>query len=266
MPPLDPAANSDKSGNGSQDSQDDKPMVPLSALEAERTKRQDIEKDLAELKGRVDGMQAVSTATSNPAPAAAQVKTYSRTELEGMIASGAITEAQRDEQLDIQSAAAIAKAVDDRVGAVTTEQTVGAKIDAYTALQPDILVPGTVLRGKVEASYQEMVKDGIKAGNPAQLAAIRSVLGPIAALSKPGVKPDPEPSSDLGAGGNPDNGIEGEGSGPPAKLKLSPRRRTYYQTGIDNGRYKNWAAVAEILGFADNDVLARADARNRASA
>lgn len=257
MPPLDPAqdgeATPDKSGNGQPSDQDER-TVPLEALEKERSRRQRAEVEAAELRGRAEGSAAAAPSPEPP-------KTYTRVELNALVDSGQISEADRDATLDRQNDAKmetmVAQQVDARVSATTTEKSAAAQVDEYTAKVPDLMVDGSDIRNKVRDEYIMLVKTGLPEGNPTQVAALRSVVGAIEAVANPGKTEDPEPSHEnLGSG---DDNPPADTGGAPKDM--SAGRRAYYQDQIGKGAYKDWNAVNEELKFADKRVLARDGAR-----
>lgn len=256
MPPevdaeLDAGTGEPAGGEGKpdpkKDKQGDDEVVPkrqfLAALSSAEQKR---ERELAALRAEFEDKLAKATTKKADPP-----KRYSRGELNAAVTAGQITQEAADQVWDDQiRAEARAEAATVSTEIVTRAQRkerVDTDISRYTRLEPEILVPGSEIRAKVEAEYKFLVSLGDPANVETELKAIRAALGPIdqLELSRSG-RTQHETHRETGGAG--------EGGKPRGKKfedTLSPREKVHYQKGIDSGRYKGWDEVKAELQHAN---------------
>ncbi len=209
----------------------------------------------------VDRVAALATPPAPPPPAAPEVKTISRTELDQAVSAGRITEAEATAIWDKQTAEQTARLVKETVKATIedaqSQNLVESGIKEYAALKPDVLKPGSTDRQRVEAQYRYLVSIGQPASKSTELAALNMVFGSIDGLKAAASgRPSEETHEDVGGGGEPSSK-----SGAPKKLKLSAAEERYYQGGIDKGIYKDWAAVEAEMAYAKPKTRAGHHAR-----
>jgi hypothetical protein len=223
---LDP----DKKGDGKAEDASRK-VVPLEALEAERAKRQSMQVELAELRGKVDGLSA---SQSQPKK---EEREYTRAELRQFVDDGKLTEDQADEIRERQSEARLGKKLTQKVETTTRTDRVQAIIDQYKAAKPDIMIPGSDDRAKVEREFQYLVSLGHPQTLETEAAALRAAYGPVETLAKG--KPSLETHQDGGSGdGGKSDGDDEKAAGGPRGL--TAEQRAHYMRQIDRGFYDGW--------------------------
>ena len=215
-------------------------------MEAERAKRQALEREMAELKGEV---KALST---KPAEAKKEI---TRSELARLVEDGKLTQSEADQLWDEQQAEVIKKTVQDAVtstvGQQTKAQRVQAGLDSYRSVLPDLDVQGSEARSKVEAEYGYLVNTlGYPKSAETELAALRAAFGPAERLRTG--RTERETAQEVGSDG---------GGEPPTDDKapkgLSAANRRYYEEQIERGLYKDWDHVKKILNKASPGVKQR---------
>lgn len=218
------------------------------ALQAERGKRQTLEREMGELKGTVNTLKQTQQ----------QPKEHTRAELQAAVDAGQISqegadrqwEQQRDRRLKEETKKEVSdeRKQDDLAKTITTE------IDLYREFEPNIEVEGSEARTLVAAEYNRQVN---KLGKPAnmqtELDALAATFGPASKLQK-GRRPDPETHQDVGSDGG-GEGARDEAGNPPKGL--SRDMKEYYGKKIDQGFYKDWSEVEKELEYASPKVKAR---------
>lgn len=239
---VDPEGHEAPEGSG--DGKDDK-TVPLSALEAERDKRQALELRLAKLEG------AVSTQKQT----AAAPKPVTRAQLRAAVAEGKISQDESDDLWDQQVQAKAAAKATSAAQATGHADRITRQLDQYVELEPDIARADSRLRARITKEFKFLVGE---LGDPddatTELKAIRAVLGSLDAVKTAKKGKDVSPETHQESSG----GSSGATPGPPSKLKLSPDMRSYYQQRIDAGAIKDWKAVeAKLAKYASPRVKQR---------
>jgi hypothetical protein len=239
------------SGGGSSDddsgkSKDD--VVPksqfLAAIRSANDKYAALEAQLNELKAAAAAPKQVD-----------QPKEYTRAELNALVESGQINQAQADAQIELQvRSAAKSEARQEALHVVTEAQRkerVTSEIARYTALVPELKNKGSETFAKVAGEFQYLVGLGDSKTLETELKAIRAALGPVETLEQARKgRTSHESHQEHGAGG-------GGGAGPKGgqgNLKLSEKERSHYQRGIDAGRYKDWKEVEAELQHANRST------------
>lgn len=217
--------------------------VPLERLDEEIRKRQTLEVQLAELRGKVDGLETTAKAApKTDKPAATQ---FTRAQLREAVDNGRITQAESDAIWDDQQE----RRTTERLSAVKTEvkqeitdtAKVGAQIDRYKALLPDLSNRTSDSFKKVEAEFRYMTAElGMPKSEKTELAALRAVYGPVDTLEQKARAKDTRPDTHRESGGR-GAGSGGADDGPEgAPRDLSPKLKSHYQTMIDRRMYKGW--------------------------
>lgn len=213
---------------------------------AERAKRQKLELEMAELKGKVDVL------STKPAEAS---QDFSRAELKRLVDDGKLTQEAADRTLDEQQSKRIErtvqKTVESTIGRQTQAQRVQSEIDRYKAALPDIVNEGTEARAKAASEYQYLTGLGHPDSVVTELAALRAAFGPAERLVNG--KVERETSQDVGSDGGDSEHPDKDGA--PKGLGLDARK--YYEKQIETGQYKDWAAVKKALNRASPGVRQR---------
>lgn len=246
-----PDPTEDDGASGDAARKDDK-TVPLAALEAEREKRQALERQVAELSGKIDGMAS----RKEPEPAK-EPPVFTRAQLKQAVADGRISEAEMDVILDkqqddkVRREAAVAAA--NMVATTTTAAAVESEIGRFKTAIPDLANKSSDAFKAVAAKFNRLVSLGSPNSVATELAALEAVFGDPAKLQK--AKVEPETHEDVGgsAGGS-DSGPKRDGG----KLKdFTPREKAYYQRLIDQGTVKSWDEARGMLKHATPELRQR---------
>lgn len=185
-----------------------------------------------------------------------ETKTYTRQELRKMVTDESISQDQMDEYLEAKLRNELQQDVmrngteRDRTTRVTSE------ISRYKSLVPDVLKEGTDDRTKVSEEYQHLLGIGQPATIGTELAALRSVFGPVEKLEKRKLAgSERETFQDVGNGDR--KPADGNTSGAPKNLP--PRYKQYYEGMIAKGHYSGWddPKIKKELDRAKPEVLAR---------
>lgn len=211
----------------------------LSALQAERSKRHDLERDLAQLKGTVDTLKQTQT----------QPKQYTRTELQSEVDAGRMSsdaadrllENQRDQKLKTETK----QELTDERRQEEMASRIKAEVDLYRKFEPNIEVDGSEARLLVAEEYNRQVTNLGKPQNmQTELDALAATYGPSSKLQK-GRETQAQTHQETGGAGGGDEEVAGN---PPKGL--SPDAKKYYGKMIENGMYADWAAVEKELSHA----------------
>lgn len=232
--------------NQAEDHADDARTVPLSALEAEREKRHGIERQLAELKGRVDGLSA------RPAPAAEQpVKTYTWTELRTSVDQGKINDTQANAIWENQQNKKITSAVEKAVQTTATQSRTQQTISSYAEKIPAVLQEGSEERARVQTEFNDLVSAGADAKSPAtELAALKAAFGPLAHIADGESRRETHQEGGSGDGGG-TGARKNEGSGGWPK-DMPAGNRQFYQDLVNKGQQTRESAVKEWTDYQKN--------------
>ena len=222
-------------------------------------KNEALSNDLANLQGQFSVFQQTQNAQS---PSETPV-TYTRAQLRAYVDDEKLTQEEADEYWDAQTElaqdrkfAAFRQEVNSNTNDKLSTQSVSAKVDEYIKILPDLSDEGSDNRTKVKGEYDSLVKTlgrpkpGTDQELKLQLSALERSFGPTEKLKEKlkSSDEDHETMESLGGG----EGSENESDKVPAKgaLKnLSAEQKTYYQKGIENGRYKDWDDVKSELEY-----------------
>ena len=218
----------------------------LQGMLAEREKRHNLEREISELKGQMEGLRAKADAP----------KQYTRQELASLVDDGKLEQGQADQIMENQLRAKVTKeAKDAAVAAVTSNariDRVNTEIARYKEAVPDVLNDGSAARQRVEQEFQYLVALGDDPNAATELKALRAVYGPVDNLQKG--EPARETHQETG-GEDPDAGDDGmRTDGMPKGLTAA--QRAYYKPLI--GRlYKDWDEVQAELKYANPRLVKR---------
>lgn len=220
-----------------------------SALQAERGKRQTLEREMGELKGTVNTLKQTQQ----------QPKEYTRAELQAAVDAGQISQVDADRTLEEQQTRRITAHVKETVTTETRQEqlvkTLNAEIDRYREFRPDIENPGTSDRKAVEEAftYQTAVLGKDPNDLRTEVDALNVVFGPASKLQN-GREQIAETHQEVGSDGG-GEGARNEAGNPPKGL--SRDMKEYYGKKIDQGFYKDWSEVGKELEYASPKVKAR---------
>ncbi len=218
-------------------------------IAAERDKRHAVERELSEIRGELQAMRS-SRQQQQPAQ-----KVYTRTELEGLVDSGQLGKEQADAIYEDQFRNQVKKeALEHAENALATERRktmVLGQIDRYKEALPDVMVPGSEARNRVEQEYQYLTSLGDPADSATELKALRAVYGPIERLA---AKSEISRETHQEVGGSKD--MEDDGMRTDGVPKgMTAAQRAYYKPLIGKV-YRSWDHVAEELKF-QNEKLSK---------
>lgn len=234
----------DEQGKGSGGDGQKTQYVPMERLQEEIDKRQTLETQLAELRGKVDGLATVASAAPKTEQRQ-QSPQFTRAQLREAVDDGRITQAQSDAIWDDQTEhrnSEKLKAVKDEVKQEITETAkIGGQIDAYKSLLPDLAAKTSDTFKKVEAEFKYMTGElGMPNNEKTELAALRAVFGPVEALRQKAKAKDARPDTHHESAGRGGGGDDGGGEQDGAPRDLSPKLKTFYANQINRKLYKGW--------------------------
>lgn len=254
-PEGDAGSGADGGGSSKDGSGGDKDVVPkaqfIAAINSANRKAESLEAKVNELTAK---LEAAATQRDQP-------KVLTRSELRAAVDAGQITQEQADAEIERQireeTRAAAEQTAHETVTLVERRKQIDGEINRYKAVAPEILDDSSETRAEIKAEFQKLVELG---DNPkelsTQLKAIRAVLGPVERLEKArSGASQHDTHRETGGGGS----GGGAGSKKTGKLsdQLAPDARKEYQRKIDNGLYKDWAAVDDELKYASPNVRQR---------
>ena len=168
------------------------------------------------------------------------VKIFTRAEVKAMMDEGKISQEQADEYFDHVTEAKIRDSLTKEIRTSEAQREklsrVKSELDQYTALVPDVLKEGTDDRKQVAEEYKYLVSLGSAENIATELAALRSVYGPIDKLSKRKDMKSERESFQDGAG----KGTEEKAKETGVPKGLPDRYKDYYAKMIDKGFYDGW--------------------------
>ena len=209
----------------------------LSALQAERQGRQALAVEVAELKGKIDGL-----ATKTPP------REFTRAELQQQVDDGRMTPDESDRIIHDQMKQGIKTEVSRELStehqATARAVRIKDEIKLYTDFKPDILLEGTDARSLVNAEYQRQMSDFGKPDNiETELDALQTVYGPSGRLQASRNK-ETETFQDTGSDGG---GETSESGGWPKEM--SKGHKAYYQDQINKGIVADKKAAIEKWSY-----------------
>jgi hypothetical protein len=211
-------------------------MIPKERLDAVLGKVANLEAEVQ----RLAGANEVLTRQPVSAPTV-----HSRAELVAKVEAGEMSAEDAQEQLDQRTADSVASVVEQRLVSRQRESSVETDMAAYIARHPDLHNNGSKTFSRVQQEFRyltETLGSDPKAATT-QLAAVRSVLGPLDGNTTLTIKTETAQEGYSGQGDTPSQG--------GSKNKLNKDERAYYEkVGVGPGKlYKNWAEVEEMVGI-----------------
>lgn len=234
----------------------EKEAALLNALKDERGKRQGLQTEVAELRGRIEGM-----ASSQPKQEG--TKELSRRELRQMVEDGKVSEDEAEDivqrQLERRLGDRMVKALDDRLTTRQLNDKVQTEISRYKEAVPDLNDRESAAFQKVETEFQHLVSLGYDDGDPrTELLAARAAFGDPSRL-KAVKSRGRETHEETGGHAESDSDVRTDG----IPKGLTRRERDHYGKLIDRGLYKGWddPVLKQELGFRNGPRAERAQAR-----
>lgn len=173
-------------------------------------------------------------------------KTYTRADLAQLVEGEQLTQVQADQLWDKQLEEKFEKRLDQKLNETINTSNVNTRVDndlnQYKAEIPDLMQAGEN-RTKVENEYKYLLSIGNPDSTITELAAVRSVFGPLDKLKQSKAALDLETHQETG-GGN--SGIT---KGKSFEDTLTARQKVHYEKGIEMGLYKNWKEVEDEMKF-----------------
>ena len=218
----------------------DEQLVPLSALEDERRKRQSAERRVAEQEGYARA-QAQKPASDAP-------KELTSAELQLAVDENRMTaadaEAIRDRQIERRVETRVAK----RSDAKELANAASAELGRYIQAIPDLADPGSAAFEKVKDEYNYLVGLGYDADDRrTELLAARTAYGDVSKLEKIAQPKDRETHQETGGGREPAADGATRADGWPKEMSADHRR--YYEDQINQGALKDRAAALEEITY-----------------
>ena len=211
------------------------PMVPRSALEAERHKRQAAENSAAEYRGRVQGMAVAKPEADSP-------KELSTAELRQAVDEGKLTEDESEaikaRQIEKRVTAKVTEEVETKLAAQNRGERVSTEIGRYKEAIPDLTDTDSAAFKKVQTEFSYLTQQGYDANDPrTELIAVRGAFGDIDRLQKiePGKR---ETHQETGGHSGPNTEST---DGAPKDMPADTKR--YYQDQINQGTVVDWEAA-----------------------
>lgn len=177
-------------------------------------------------------------------------KEYSVSELDAAVMQGTITQTQRDQiwsqQIERKAMRQAEQVASQIVETQVAEQNLDQQLKQYASANPDVMREGSSLRQKVAAEYQYLVEQGAPANMTTELAAVRSVMGPIERIRQhqQGRTRGADAMSDT-YGSQPMSPKQRREE--DAWSRLEPSKRAHYERLIQAGVYAGrGAALAEL--------------------
>ena len=224
---------------------------------SEREKRQTRDLQLAEANGKLQGLSEAG----QPRKTEDEPK-ITRAQLRVKVEANEMTEAEAEQIWEGQFERRLGHRIDTTVkaaiGEAQTVNNVGAQIDAYSEVMPEVMTEGSSARQRVQEEYNFLTSTGAPDGLPTQLQALRAAFGPINALKKiKGERPDTSHQDvGSGAGAEKEDGTGMRTDGTPKGL--TARQRDYYTPRVGPGKYyPDWNAVVGELKFQDEGLTRR---------
>lgn len=183
-------------------------------------------------------------------------KTLTRVDLRAAVEKQQLTQEEADNIWDRQliEQAKLAGREEARTTLSVTQsgQRIDADLRQYRAAVPNAWKEGTEERAKVSEEFRYLVSIGQPDSKETELAAMRSVFGPVEKLDKARSKPSVEADEQSGALGESEPGKKQD-----VVKGLSAREKDYYGDQIKKGRYKDWNEVGKELEKYGNPALRR---------
>jgi hypothetical protein len=199
----------------------------------------------AELRAREAADKRTTDAEKHAAESTTK-RDYTRVELQKFVDDGKISQVDANALWDKQTETKILANVDAKLDARLKQDShavaVQAQVDRYKELIPDMLLPDSEARRKVDAEFRSLVDLGqpdnkADGGLTTELLALRAVFGPAEALQRSRAELQTHQESGARGGDFSSDGDSLTKEGWPKGL--SERQRTHYEDQIRKGIYKS---------------------------
>lgn len=225
------------------------------ATQAEREKRQALELQLAEMRGKLDA--------NTEGERRKQERDYTRAQLRDAVEQGQLTQDESDaiweRQTETKLENRLSSRLEERLKSERQGSWIQSEIDRYKTAIPDLMTPGSEDRTAIEreVGFQQQLMGQEKVTLQTELAALRARYGPSENLQQ-GRKPPPESHEEGGSGAEEEDTKRTDG----IPKGLTKREREYYQDKINKGLYKGWDDVEKEFKYADQGLRKRVQARS----
>jgi hypothetical protein len=177
---------------------------------------------------------------------------YSVSELDQAVAASQITMQQRDqifaEQIERKAAKSAQAAATQIIESTTRENALDSELQQYAGVSSELTVDGSPLRQRVASEFEYLVSRGAPRDLTTELAAVRSVMGPLERAKQ----------FSQGRQRGADANLDSYGSRPLSARerreedswsRLAPNQKQFYEKHINSGLYADRAAVLAELNW-----------------
>ena len=201
--------------------------------------------------------ERIKTSMQPPTP---EQKVHTEMELQEMVTSGHITQAQMTMEIERRKDAVRAEEmraeVKQQLGANDTIKVLQKEMDSYVEIHPDVKVDGSAERAMVQAEIKHLMDLGYEYDLRTEVTALRSCFGPPEKVAETTSQRRERHQGTSGGGA----GGAGETSKSGWQSDLTPGQSSAYQMQLDKGIY---SGVDDPMF---KRVCERARAQNRKSA
>ena len=238
----------DETGSEQGEKKEEEELVPLKAVEEQRTKRESAERRAAEAEGYIKGAQAAAAAqpTQTPAP-----KELTHAELRQAVEAQQMTEAEadqiRDHQIERRVEEKVAKRTETKIETQAIADRTSAEMARYREIIPELADQTSDTIAKVHTEFQNLISLGFADDARTELIAVRSAFGDVSKLEKIGGEKVRETHQETGGGREP--GAEGGPRNDGWPKEMSADSRAYYQDQINQGIFADRKAALEEFNY-----------------
>lgn len=236
-------------GTSEEDGESKEPAAPTrEEMDKLRADLQSGAEDRARLEGR---LQAAEARVNQPPAASAEAtpKTFTRTELQGMVDSGTITETEMQDRLEAQRDLSqrqwLTEELDKRDARNRVETTLQSDMQHYVENVEGILDEGSTNREKLRAEHAYLLKIGHEDNESTRLAACRAAFGPPQKIRETTVR---EPHQETGSPTPAGLGTSVEGW----KKGLSRDQVAFQEKKLGMGYYAKGEKDPRFLSYNEN--------------
>lgn len=228
-------------------------LVPRAALEDERHKRQDeqrqrqgLQTELAELRGQVNGLSQASQRQPPP-----QEKVFNAAELRRAVDDGRMTEDEseqiKERQIETRVAAKIETRLRQELSNQTTSDRLVGEIQRYVDAIPELSDRESAQHAKLKREFDHLVGLGYdRDDRRTDVAAARAAFGDPAKIRD--IKADP-PGSHQETGGSAAGALVGATRSDGWPKDMPPRHREFYENQIRSGQVPDKKAAIAAFNY-----------------
>lgn len=266
---ADPDPNVNDNGEGGQGSDDPgQRFIPANEVNEIVSKRvNEVTSKFTEKMARMEGeLDAYAKQSAKPQQ---EDKIYTRAELNAFVNDGKLTQDEADNVVDKQLRKQVTADVTKNMTLQGKENAQQTMINDYIAHDPDIAIPGTDARNRIEGEVRAQLElsGDTEATLRHEVLALRAIYGDVKNLTQVNLNPEQRDTHmDTMTGGDGGSGHTKQSSAIKVDdsgniTGLSRDEKSYYQDLINKGTYSGWAAVAEEMKYADTALRQRVGSR-----